>query len=50
MLSEHSLVVLICDVPESGLFSGDVGSIVHVYGQGAAYEVELLTEMELRLP
>lgn len=42
MLPEHSLVVLSCDIPESGLFSGDVGAIVHVYGQGEAYEVEFV--------
>jgi hypothetical protein len=42
MLSKHSLVVLTCDVPESGLFSGDVGAIVHVYGHRAAYEVEFV--------
>jgi hypothetical protein len=42
MLAEHSLVVLTCDAPESGLFAGDVGAIVHVYGQGMAYEVEFV--------
>ena len=42
MLSEHSLVVLTCDIPDSGLYAGDVGAIVHVYGQRAAYEVEFV--------
>jgi len=42
MLAEHSLVVLTRDIPESGLYAGDVGAIVHIYGQGAAYEVEFV--------
>ena len=42
MLSEHSLVVLTSDIPDSGLYVGDVGAIVHVYGQGTAYEVEFV--------
>ena len=42
MLAEHSLVVLTRDIPESGLDAGDVGAIVHIYGQGAAYEVEFV--------
>ena len=42
MLPELSLVVLTCDIPDSGLFAGDVGAIVHIYDQGAAYEVEFV--------
>ena len=42
ILSEHSLVVLTRDIPESGLDAGDVGAIVHIYGQGVAYEVEFV--------
>jgi len=42
MLAEHSIVVLNRDVPESGLHRGDVGAVVHVYRQGAAYEVEFV--------
>jgi len=42
MLAEHSLVVLTRDIPESGLYAGDVGAIVHIYEQGAAYEVEFV--------
>mgnify|MGYP000928658639 CR=1 FL=1 len=42
MLAEHSIVVLTRDLPESGLHSGDVGAVVHVYRQGAAYEVEFV--------
>ena len=42
MLAEHSLVVLTRDIPESGLYAGDVGAIIHIYGKGAAYEVEFV--------
>ncbi|MEX1039200.1 MAG: DUF4926 domain-containing protein [Pirellulaceae bacterium] len=42
MLAEHSIVVLNRDVPEKGLFAGDVGAIVHVYQEGAAYEIEVV--------
>ena len=42
MVTEHSMVVLTRDVPESGLHAGDVGAVVHVYRQGAAYEVEFV--------
>ncbi len=42
MLAEHSIVVLTRDAPETGLHAGDVGAIVHVYGQGTAYEVEFV--------
>ena len=42
MLSEHSLVVLTGDIPDSGLYAGDVGAIVYVYGKGTAYEVEFV--------
>jgi len=42
MLAEHSMVVLKRDFPEIGLRTGDVGAIVHVYQQGAAYEVEFV--------
>ena len=44
MIAEHSIVVLTRSVPESGLHSGDVGAVVHVYRQGAAYEVEFVEE------
>lgn len=42
MLAEHSIVVLNSDVPDAGLYAGDVGAIVHVHGQGKAYEVEFV--------
>jgi len=42
MIAEHAMVVLNFDKPASGLFAGDVGAVVHVYSNGAAYEVEFV--------
>ena len=42
MLAEHSIVVLTRDVPESGLYAGDIGAVVHAYRKGAGYEVEFV--------
>ena len=42
MIAEHAMVVLNCDKPTSGLYAGDVGAVVHVYSNGAAYEVEFV--------
>lgn len=43
MIEELDAVVLIHDVPEHGLREGDVGAVVHCYGNGAACEVEFVT-------
>lgn len=43
MIHEHDCVVLTCDLPDLGLVRGDVGAVVHVHGQGAAFEVEFVT-------
>lgn len=43
MIREHDRVVLAAAVPEAGLVTGDVGSVVHIYRDGAAYEVEFTT-------
>jgi hypothetical protein len=43
MMKEHERVVLKTPVPAEGLEAGDVGTVVHVYGDGKAYEVEFLT-------
>jgi len=43
MISELDMVVLTRDLSEHGLQKGDVGTIVHVYNVGAAYEVEFVT-------
>ena len=40
MLKEHDRVVLTADISDSHLKAGDVGTIVHVYRRGAAFEVE----------
>ncbi len=43
MIKEHDRVVLTTAVPGEGLTAGDVGTVVHVYGDGRAYEVEFIT-------
>ena len=43
MFREHQRIVLTADIPAEGLKAGDVGTIVHVYRQGEALEVEFLT-------
>ena len=42
MIAEHKRVVLTRALPAEGLEAGDVGTVVHVYGDGLAYEVEFL--------
>ena len=42
MLKEHDRVVLTNPVPADGLEAGDVGTIVHIYSDGQAYEVEFV--------
>lgn len=43
MIKEHDRVVLTESVLSEGLEEGDVGTVVHVYKDGEAYEVEFLT-------
>ncbi|CAM8644949.1 Protein of unknown function DUF4926 [Comamonadaceae bacterium] len=43
MLKELSQVILKKPLPNLGLEPGDVGVVVHIYAQGAAFEVEFLT-------
>jgi Domain of unknown function (DUF4926) len=43
MFKEHDRIVLKAAVPAEGLEAGDVGTVVHVYRDGAAYEVEFTT-------
>jgi len=43
MVTEHASVVLTEDIPAAGLEAGDVGVVVHIHRQGAAYEVEFMT-------
>ena len=42
MIAEHSLVVLDREPEHEKLSRGDVGTVVHVYKSGAAYEVEFV--------
>jgi hypothetical protein len=42
MINELDSVVLTTDVPELGLASGDIGTVVMVHDRGAAYEVEFV--------
>jgi hypothetical protein len=43
MIKEHERVVLKAPIPAEGLETGDVGTVVHVYRDGRAYEVEFTT-------
>ena len=42
-IKEHERVVLTRAVAGEGLEAGDVGTVVHVYPDGLAYEVEFIT-------
>ena len=42
MITEHSMVVLNEDRSANGLNAGDVGAVVHIYGEGKAFEVEFV--------
>jgi Domain of unknown function (DUF4926) len=43
MIREHERVVLTAPVPKERLEIGDVGTVVHVYSDGEAFEVEFTT-------
>lgn len=43
MIKEHDRVVLLKDITEEGLKAGDVGTVVHIYRYGEAFEVEFMT-------
>jgi Domain of unknown function (DUF4926) len=43
MIKEHERVVLTTRLPAEKLEAGDVGTVVHVYRDGLAYEVEFTT-------
>jgi hypothetical protein len=43
MIKEHDRVVLVANVPAEDLVAGDVGTVVHVYRDSQAYEVEFFT-------
>ena len=41
-IKELDVVVISQDIPEHGLVSGDVGTVVHCYEDGEAYEIEVV--------
>ena len=43
MIREHDCVVLTQDIPNDGLQTGDIGTVVHIHQAGAGYEVEFMT-------
>ena len=43
MIKEHDRVVLTTALPAERLEAGDVGTVVHLYRDGLAYEVEFTT-------
>ena len=43
MIKEHERVVLRTPLSSEGPEAGDVGTVVHVYNDGQAYEVEFVT-------
>lgn len=45
MFDELSTVTLTHDIAAHNLYRGDVGIIVHVYGNGEAYEVEFINSL-----
>jgi hypothetical protein len=50
MIKEHDCVVLTSELASEGLLSGDVGTVVHIHGNAAAYEVEFATLTGRRSP
>jgi hypothetical protein len=43
MIKEHERIVLKAAIPAEGLEAGDVGTVVHIYRDKLAYEVEFFT-------
>jgi len=43
MIKEHARIVLLIDLQSEGLLAGDVGTVVHIYNKGEAFEVEFMT-------
>lgn len=43
MFQEHAQVVLASPLPALGLEPGDVGVVIHVHANGAAYEIEFMS-------
>ena len=49
MVRELETLVLLHDVPQHDLRTGDVGAVVHSYGEGKAFEVEFVTAKGITL-
>ncbi len=43
VISENDTIALNRDIPSVRLVAGDVGVVVHVYDEGAAFEVEFVS-------
>ena len=43
MVQELERVALTDDLPQHGLKAGDIGMVVHIYGERQGYEVEFVT-------
>lgn len=43
MIKEYDQVVLTQDLPEYGLFSGDLGVVVMIHGEHEGYELEIFS-------
>jgi hypothetical protein len=43
VIQEHDCIVLTADLPDQGLQAGDVGTVIHIHRDAAAYEVEFIT-------
>lgn len=42
MIKEHDMVAITIDLAHLGLYRGDVGTVVYIYGSGSTYEVEFI--------
>jgi hypothetical protein len=42
ILKQYDVVALTADLPKENLWSGQVGTVVEVYNDGEAYEVEFV--------
>lgn len=43
MIGEHDQVVVVEDLPDLPVRAGDIGTVVHVYEGGKAFEVEFVS-------
>ncbi|MFC1816743.1 DUF4926 domain-containing protein [Thermodesulfobacteriota bacterium] len=43
MVKELETIALSRDIPEYGLKAGDIGVVVHCYGEGDTFEIEFVT-------